>query len=297
MFEDHVYDGVVTLSNEQRIKHYQSVLTPRSDNQDFLLSLPNPQPLSRFIAQTRQYLVDHPLALIGEVGLDKSFRIPEVCVDGQKEGKYEGLTPGGREGRRLSPYRVSMGHQKKILLAQLRLAGEMGRAVSVHGVQAHGVLYEALSQTWKGHEKKILSKKELKREAAMRGKESSPPDEDDFRTTAKEPMPYPPRICLHSYSGPPETIKQYTNPAIPCEVFFSFSILVNFSNTADKSEEVIRAIPGDRILVESDLHTAGDRMDGYIEQIVRKVCEVKEWSLEDGVQQLSRNWKCFVFGR
>lgn len=298
MYDDEAYDGVEILSLEQKVQHYQSVLTPKSDNEDFLQALPDPRPFSHFLKQTKEYLAIYPVALVGEVGLDKSFRIPEAWLPEQKDRRDEGLTPGGREGRRLSPYRVSMDHQKRVLLAQLRLAGEMQRAVSCHGVQAHGIVFETLSETWRGHEKRLISKRERKREASLQKANASVQEQDNENEEDDMlgPKPFPPRICLHSYSGPPEAIRQYTNPAVPVDVFFSFSTAINFANATTKVEEVIRAVPPERILVESDLHIAGDRMDQNLEDIVRKVCGLKEWSLEDGVRQLGTNWKRFVFG-
>ena len=153
MYDETDYDGATSLSPEQKVAHYQSVLTPKSQDEQFLLALPNPRPFGDFLHQTRAYLSRFPLALIGEVGLDRSFRIPTAWLPQQKDDRDGSLTPGGREGRRLSPYRVSMEHQRRGLLAQLRLAGELQRAVSVHGVAAHGVVYETLAETWKGHEK------------------------------------------------------------------------------------------------------------------------------------------------
>jgi Tat protein secretion system quality control protein TatD with DNase activity len=301
MFNDGDYGGAQSLSKDQKSSHYQSVLQPMSEDKDVLLGLPDPRPFSHFLDQTKKYLERHPLALVGEIGLDKAFRLPESWLPEHQDGRDDTLTPGGREGRRLSPYRVSMDHQRKLLKAQLNLAGELGRAVSVHGVQVHGVLFETLSETWKGHERKLLSRRERKelksaqqRHADTHGNYSEN-SEDNGKPDGK-PTPYPPRICLHSYSGPPDQAKQYLSPAIPAEIFFSFSEVINFDKPSSKSAEVIKMLPDEKILVESDLHTAGDRMDGYLEDVVRRICGIKEWSLEDGVRRFGRNWKRFVFG-
>jgi Tat protein secretion system quality control protein TatD with DNase activity len=291
LFDDTAYEGKINLEEEERIQHYQSVLIPKSEDRDFFLAVPPPTPLSHLITRTRTYLEQYPLALVGEIGLDKSFRIPNISLPDQAQ-RDEALTPGGREGRRLSPYRVSMDHQRKVLRAQLALAGEMQRAVSVHGVQAHGIVLEALKDTWKGHEKKVPTRKERKQE---RDAAEMQVEELDIESTVSKP--YPPRICLHSYSGAADALQQYLRPSVPAEVFFSFSSLVNFTTTAaSKAEQVIAALPVDRILVESDLDNAGAEMDSYLEHIVRKICKLKGWSVEEGVVQLGQNWKRFVFG-
>lgn len=299
MFDESDYGGATTLTPEQRISHYQTVLAPRSDDKNFLLSLPEPRPFGDFIAQTKGYLQEFPLALVGEVGLDKAFRIPEDWLPQHLEERNQGLTPGGREGRRLSPYRVSMEHQRKVLLAQLRLSGEMQRAVSVHGVQAHGVVQNTLAETWKGHELKPMSKKEKKREDAVRKANAEPVDAEDEVPQTSGPKPYPPRVCLHSYSGPADTVRLYTAATVPCEVYFSFSTTINAwveDGKEGKVEPAVKAVPDNRILVESDLHTAGDRMDQYLEEIVRKICAVKGWDLEAGTTRLADNWRNFISG-
>lgn len=322
-FSHLIYDDSLTGDNAtlntsasdqqaEKRRHYNAVLGPSpksKEDDDFITQLPAPQSLSSFVAQTRNYLAAHPLALVGEIGLDKAFRLPSH--DPAPEDLSMGMTPGRRDGRALSPYRVNTDHQIQILKAQLHLAGELGRAVSIHGVQAPGVLYETLKSTWKGHEKRVVSKREKKKIARGVDEDFSSDDDEDteghvgYQKTRKyRPKPYPPRICLHSFSGGVQTLKQYVEDrSIPAKIFFSFSLLVNYSTGGHERErrkhvadEVIKACPDDRILLESDLHCAGQEMDSLLEDIYRRVCRVKGWGLHEGVKQIKKNYEEFIFG-
>jgi len=287
--------------SEAKTNHYKSVLVPSPD-EEFIASLPDPIPLSTYLPQVRSRLESHPLSLIGEVGLDKGFRLPMPWTDADHSKRDATLTPGGREGRWLSPHRVSIPHQTNILLAQLRLAGELGRACSVHGVQAHGALFDALSSMWKGHEREVVPKR--KQKLVAQGAEDWGDDSDDDGGRTAEgrlvvgARPYPPRICLHSFSGPVQVLKQYLHPSIPAKMFFSFSTAINLSTEGGVSKfpEMVKACPDDRILVESDLHVAGERMDEMLEDMYRRVCDIKGWELREGVEIIARNYEEFVFG-
>lgn len=294
------------LTGDAKIEHYRTVLQPLRENPSeedraTYLSLPDPTHFSAFLAQTRQNLKRYPYALIGEIGLDRSFRIPESWVQHSDlwSKRNHALTPGGREGRRLTPFRCSPQQQKKIFKLQLQLAAEMGRGVSVHGVQAHGLVLETLQELWKGHEKEVLSKRERKK----RGQDHSSVDNEleDTQRDSKQPRPYPPRICLHSYSGNASNFKQYLHPAIPAQIFASFSTAINLGDAMEDEtppafEEMIKTVPDHMLLVESDLHTAGEEMDRRIEDVVRRICRIKGWGLEEGVRQLGKNWRAFAFG-
>jgi Tat protein secretion system quality control protein TatD with DNase activity len=102
---------------------------------------------------------------------------------------------------------------------------------------------------------------------------------------------------MHSYSGPIEPIRQFLHKSNPSDVYFSFSAVINFSGlSARKVSDVIKALPAERILIESDLHTAGPQMDQLLEEAARQICEARGWELREGVQQLADNWRRFVFG-
>lgn len=295
IYDDTLYSPTQTVDKDE---HYRRVITPSpGDDRDFIVSLPDPRPLSGFLDQTRSYLERYPSAMVGEIGLDRSFRIPGLEMVDKEYENNPALTPGGREGRRLTPYRVDMDHQRRILKAQLQLAGEMQRAVSIHGVAAHGLVFETLQETWRSHEKSVPSKRERKRKASLDVVHKGENLFEERGADAGGSKLFPPRICLHSYSGPPDTLRQYLNPSIPAFIFFSFSRLVNFpSLNSNKAVDVIKAVPDDRILTESDLHAAGETMDDLLEGIIRTICEIKGWSLEAGVEQIATNWMRFVFG-
>lgn len=288
------------------VQHYRSVLAPVPEDMDFILALPPPTPLGQYLNETRARLNKFPLALVGEVGLDRAFRLPEAaetnpsCQDAKQKtnGSEDHHTAGAREGRPLSPYRVSMEHQKTILRAQLELAAEMKRPVSLHSVQAHGIVFELLQTMWKGHEKPSKSARRKQRQQdGFHEPENARSSNIEEQQQQTMPLPYPPRVCMHSYSGPPDAVKQLLNPKIPTEVYFSFSIAINFSNpSSEKVINVIRLVPDDRILIESDLHCAGELMDKLLHEIVFKICEIRSWTVKHGAEQLKRNWIKFVLG-
>lgn len=305
IIDDTTIPTATTSTPQSKENHYINVLTPSpASDLDFISQLPSPKLLSALLNETRERLRQFPSSLVGEVGLDKAFRLPGVWTAEEISSRDEDLTPGSREGRKLSPYKVKMDHQRAVLKAQLQLAGEMQRPVSAHSVQAHGVVFDLFKELWNGHEKVFLSRRQKEKlkdaEGALSDDEND--DEDEQRgpsktSEMKQPLPFPPRICMHSYSGPVEPIRQFLHPSNPSDVYFSFSAVINFSGAPSKKiSDVIKALPDDRILIESDLHIAGTPMDDLLEDVARQICQLRGWDLRAGVKQLADNWNRFVYG-
>ncbi|RPA87019.1 Metallo-dependent hydrolase [Ascobolus immersus RN42] len=346
-FSHYLYDdsdptlaGLKDDMSKLKSVHYFQVLQPDPEAH-FINDLPDPVPLSEKINELRELLKATPNALVGEIGLDKSFRIPVNWSEHVPNPEYseDPDTPAGsRGGRRLSPYRVSAEHQKKVFVAQVKLAGELGRGVSAHSVKAHGGVWECLRELWKGHEVRVESKRERKLREGRRGvllpendegfdfSSDEDSDEEDYgggskviakliaqkakahvlddaaalRKAKEPPKPYPPRVCLHSCSAPLVSVKQFLTPpdsthVYPSDVYFSFSTTVN-SRHMGHLDDVIKAVPEDRILSESDLHKAGEEMETAVAEAVVYICKVRGWDLKKGCEILERNWKRFVTG-
>lgn len=302
-FSHEVYDDTSisspgpALQDPEHFKetHYRSVLTPEPQDPAFWKDLPAPVALSTFISETRERLKKHPYALVGEIGLDKAFRLPQPWGPETTKPNDPERTPGGRQRRPLSQFRIKMAHQEAILKAYLKLAGEMNRPVSVHGVQVHGVLYNLLVESWKGYEKsKRRDRKALKGSMEDHLQGSNEKEADN----TEKGRPFPPRICLHSFSGKAEAVQQYLKPNIPAKMFFSFSKTNNLRDESSRSkmESAVKAVPRHQLLVETDLHTAGERMDLELEETYRAISEFRGWELDDCVRTIADNFRSFIFG-
>lgn len=219
--------------------HYRAVLRPEPDD-DFVDTLPEPVSFEQYLAKMRKYLDEFPEALVGELGVDRAFRLPFTTHE------------GGFRPKQLSPYKVDMSHQIQILEMQLKIAVEYGRKVSLHGVQAHNTLYEVVK-----------------------------------RTT-------PPRVCLHSYSGSQQFFNStwYRDPALRDRVFVSCSVLINV-NTEERARKLLEGIPPDRVMTESDYHSASSELDELNMRSLQNIAQVYGWSLAEAAVRCKDNFERF----
>ena len=92
-----------------------------------LVNLPDPRPLSEVLIELRQNLSDFSASMLGEVGLDGGFCIP-----------FDHLA----SPRHRTPFTIPLAHQVAILEAQIEVAVELGRNISVHSVKSEQATLE-----------------------------------------------------------------------------------------------------------------------------------------------------------
>lgn len=127
------------VSKEQ---HYRDLFLCSNESEhnsaftELLPSLPDPTPLPEIFVTLRSNLMSFPSALLGEVGLDRASRIPKAYPSSPVA---------------LTPFVTPLQHQLAVLEAQLDLAVELGRNISLHSVKAQMAtkeLIERMQKRW-----------------------------------------------------------------------------------------------------------------------------------------------------
>ncbi|RPD82188.1 TatD DNase family Scn1 [Lentinus tigrinus ALCF2SS1-7] len=230
--------------------------------------LPDPIPLAEVLADLDEGLTSFPNAMLGEVGLDRACRIPYSRPADPPYSEYADEDNGRRE---LSPFTIPLAHQLKVLEAQLYLAVELRRNVSLHSVKCQQATSELLDRM----EAKYL---------------------DEWLKISVDL-----HSCGLSAQGWKAISKRHPN------VFLSLSTAINARSPAHR--DLIAACTPDRILVESDFHDIRHSAP-YTWHMLRTVAAVKGWPVEDhwddtapadaaqwgAVRRLEENWKKFERG-
>jgi TatD DNase family protein len=151
--------------------------------------------------------------------------------------------------------------QKDFFEKQMQLAAELDRPVSIHSVQAHGYILDYFRQV----DQQIRRNKKSGQNAAL----------------------CPPSIMLHSFSASSQISDALVKlPSIGSRFFFSFSYLVN--SRSPKCMERILAIPEDRLLLESDVHST-IAVDEAMNQIIDLVSQAKSWTRDYTIERTIQN--------
>ncbi|KAI9101272.1 TatD family [Phlyctochytrium arcticum] len=212
----------------------------------------------------KSYLASCSNAMIGEIGIDS------VARDRATNEKF------------------SFSDQLLLFKAQMELGAELRRPVNVHVVKCHGYFVDIVQQlAGKLPVEKNMSKKERK-ESRITDKTIP-----DATATVSSSDPLPPKIMLHSFSGSAETVKALLRlpHGVGGRFYFSFSLAIN--GRSNKMTERVRAVPDDRILLETDLHDIA-QVDTAMLESCRMVAEAKGWSMGETVTQTNKNAKEFL---
>jgi Tat protein secretion system quality control protein TatD with DNase activity len=208
-----------------------------------------------WLGDLEMLLRQHASAIVGEIGLCKKARF----VRQHPEGKAAALAI-----------------QRSVFKEQMRLAAKLRRPVSVHCVDQHGINMDIL--------------KEL-----VESNLNNPVDS------------LPLAIGMHSFTGTAHHVRELLtweqslsleNPPL---LYFGFSHAVNFRMqcSSDKSRrkglEAVRAVPLDRILAESDVHSSLDLHGGTCGGIAY-IAWARNASIEEMVQVTSSNALAFLSG-
>jgi TatD DNase family protein len=198
-------------------------------------------------------LRQHSRAVVGEIGLCKMARFLRTFPEGKQ---------------------AALKLQRQVFLDQFQLAARLKRPVSVHCVDQHGVFLIALQ--------------ELRDGLPPSGTQGGEPKNEDDTTL------FPPAIAMHSFTGTAHHVKkllefettlqkQQTN----VKFYFGFSHIVNVDmSSSEKSRrqgrEAIRAVPRERLVAESDVHSAGNVAAGTAGAV-----SYLAFALEEPLQQVA----------
>ncbi|TFY54104.1 hypothetical protein EVG20_g9847 [Dentipellis fragilis] len=260
--------------------HYRSLFLPSSQASDaheatfsrLLPALPQPITLSDLLADLRQNLAAFPNAMVGEVGIDRAARVPFIPI-------ADDVSVDRDDHRELSPFTIPTAHQLAILEAQLEVAMELRRNVSLHSVKAVQQTRELFDS--------------MKAKHGQRWRDIS--------------------VDLHSCGVSPEVWseieKRHPN------VFLSLSTAINARSPNHRL--LIKVANPSRLLAESDQEKINE-LGQLTWDMIRTIAEVKGWCIEDRwdypdddadeieeahkpdwgvVKRLEVNWRRFVRGK
>lgn len=252
-----------------------------------------------WIDPLEQLLLEHPNCLVGEIGLCKIAKWVRTHPDGKS---------------------AAMAIQKRIFKKQMLLAAKLRRPVSVHCVNSHGIFLSSINE--------LLEQKTIEDDIpTINGNEGISDDSRRFLlppaiamhsftgtahhvkelldlehridfpndNTAKRRKKKPPKN-----RGTAENTETASPPPLsrPPLFYFGFSHTVNYAMcTSEKSrkkgKDAVQAVPLDRLLVESDVHSDADVAGGTVGAI-SYVAWARNMQLRDVISATSKNGSSFL---
>lgn len=262
----HLFVELNKLNNVNKLEHYSSVLRG-PDSEAIAAQLPEPVQLQQYIDECLGIGQDTPqwASCIGEIGLDKVFRIPEPEPGPGSESSPK-ASPKANPKTTLSRTRTTMDHQIAIFTSMLDLACAKRLPVSIHSVKCHGKVLE------------ICTKKLL---------DSSV------------------NVCIHSFTGTLDTLNLWLATFPHERLFFSVSWIINVNRAQApaqgqaESTNLLKHIPLQCILTETDCCVDVEPLDSQrrmLTRVLEAIAEAHSMSIEDAAATVQRNFARYIGG-
>lgn len=235
--------------------HYTALFGNTDEVDEIWDQLIDPISLHDVVQGIRDKFQRFPKAMLGEVGIDRAFRIPRRRwnYDPQQRQPTVTTTPS-TPGPKLTKLKTPQEHQLHVLRAQIDVALEHRRNVSLHSVQAAGLTVDLL--------------------ASLRNA-----DPTSFGAI---------RISIHSCSLDPNVVRSITK-TYP-NVYYGFSPTVNAKQF--RLRTCLQDVPLYKALLESDYHTI-DAIPRFLSDGVDYFADYHNLSRIQAAQRLAKNWKTF----
>lgn len=242
---------------------------------------------SEWLGPLEERLLEHPNCLVGEIGL---------C----KIAKWVRKHPSGKS--------AAMAIQKRVFQKQMILAARLRRPVSVHCVNSHGIFVTAINEL-------------IERTITEEDMETMKINYNGCSGSRRYLLP--PSIAMHSFTGTAHHVKELLDLErsidFPNEdrtkrkkkkatkdgetlnrpplFYFGFSHSVNYAMcTSEKSrkkgKDAVQAVPLNRLLIESDVHSDLDVAGGTVGAI-SYVAWARNMQARDVMSTTSKNGSNF----
>ncbi|KAK1748589.1 TatD family deoxyribonuclease [Skeletonema marinoi] len=228
-----------------------------------------------WLGELKQRLLDHPDAIVGEIGLDGNRWVEVKQSDQAEESIWK------RERVLACPMEL----QRKAFEEQLVLAAELQRPVSIHVVSAWGELFAAFENV----RERMKHKHDQMAVKVMDGQRK--------RQKTKTKL-LPPKIYFHAFSGKAGALPSIRSACakgnIPLEdIYFGFPPAIkNFY--APKTPGIMREIGIRQLLLETDLEDATSAWDD-LKRGVSGISEALDMTESEVATETYKNVHRFYF--
>lgn len=197
----------------------------------------------KWVPFLKHYLISNPASHVGEIGLDSA----RWEMDEETKEKLP----------------IPMDLQIEAFEAQMHIAADLKRSVSIHTVHCWGELMDSLNriktQRTKLRKEQRQLRKTLKRQLGFESNEDELRNiEIQLEKLGDDTLVFPPCMYFHAFGGKAALVDQLdaitrdkASPQASPVVYFGFAPVINF--TAPKTMSVMKKIGLKRLVIESDL--------------------------------------------